>query len=130
MEYVLYWMQQSQREAHNPALEVAAACANRLELPVLVGFGLTDGYPEANARHYAFMVDGLRDVEKALSKRGLGFTIQHGSPDEVAIELSRRAALVVCDRGAEARREPAREQVSFMSAYLHFGQISVGNSRW
>jgi deoxyribodipyrimidine photo-lyase len=49
-DYVLYWMQQSQRAAFNPALEAAIAAANRLDLPVLVGFGLTESYPEANAR--------------------------------------------------------------------------------
>ncbi len=97
--YVLYWMQQSQREAFNPALETAIACANRLNLPVLVGFGLTDGYPEANARHYTFMLEGLREVRSALIKRGIAFSIQRGTPDDVAIELAKNAALVVCDRG-------------------------------
>ena len=37
------------------------------ELPVVVGFGLTDGYPEANLRHYAFMLQGLRDVAATTS---------------------------------------------------------------
>ena len=45
----------------NPALEAAIASANRLNLPLVVGFGLTDGYPQANARHYAFMLQGLRE---------------------------------------------------------------------
>ncbi|HSQ80268.1 MAG TPA: deoxyribodipyrimidine photo-lyase [Casimicrobiaceae bacterium] len=98
-EYVLYWMQQSQRAAFNPALEWAVANANRLRLPVVVGFGLTDGYPEANARHYAFMLEGLREVEAALAQRGIAFVIRRGTPDTVAIGLARRAALVVCDRG-------------------------------
>jgi deoxyribodipyrimidine photo-lyase len=40
-DYVLYWMQQSQRAVHNPALEVAVTAANRLGLPVVVVFGLT-----------------------------------------------------------------------------------------
>ena len=111
-EYVLYWMQQSQREAWNPALETAAACANRLGLPILVGFGLTKDYPEANARHYAFMLEGLRDVEEALSRRGIGFSIQRGSPDEVAIELARRAALVVCDRGYLRHQKEWRRNVA------------------
>ena len=35
--------------------ETAIAQANRLRLPVLVGFGLTEAYPEANARHYAIL---------------------------------------------------------------------------
>ncbi len=98
-EYVLYWMQQSQRERFNPALETAVGCANRLGLPVLVGFGLTDGYPDANARHYAFMLDGLADVGAALARRGIGFAVLRGSPEAVAIALARKAALVVCDRG-------------------------------
>lgn len=98
-DYVLYWMQQSQREAFNPALETAIVCANRLELPVVVGFGLTDGYPEANARHYSFMLEGLADVQAALARRGVGFVVRRGAPDDVAIELARHAALVVCDRG-------------------------------
>jgi deoxyribodipyrimidine photo-lyase len=63
-EYVLYWMQNSQRADFNPALEVAIAEANRLGLPVLVGFGLTEDYPEANARHYAFMLEGLAETER------------------------------------------------------------------
>ena len=98
-DYVLYWMQQSQRGAFNPALEIAIVCANRLELPVVVGFGLTDGYPEANARHYSFMLEGLANVQAALTRRGVGFVVRRGTPDDIAIELSRHAALVVCDRG-------------------------------
>ena len=98
-EYVLYWMQQSQRAAFNPALEWAIANANRLRLPVVVGFGLTDGYAEANARHYAFMLEGLREVDAVLARRGIAFVIRRGAPDTVAIELAQRAALVVCDRG-------------------------------
>lgn len=97
--YVLYWMQNAQRASFNPALEHAIAGANELGLPVLVCFGLTDGFPEANARHYHFMLQGLRDVEKALAKRGLGFALRNGSPTHVALELSEEAALVVCDRG-------------------------------
>jgi deoxyribodipyrimidine photo-lyase len=111
-KYVLYWMQQSQREAFNPALETAVACANGLGLPVLVGFGLTDDYPEANARHYSFMLEGLRDVEEALSNRGIGFTIRRGSPDEIAISLAQHAALIVCDRGYLRHQKEWRRNVA------------------
>jgi deoxyribodipyrimidine photo-lyase len=98
-DYVLYWMQQSQREAFNPALEAAIASANRLNLPTLVCFGLTDGYPQANARHYSFMLEGLRDVAAALTERGVAFVIRRASPNEAALEFGERAALIVCDRG-------------------------------
>lgn len=111
-KYVLYWMQQSQREAFNPALETAVARANRLGLPVLVGFGLTDGYPDANARHYAFMLEGLNELRSALAKRGIGFVVQIGTPDEVAISLARDAAIVVCDRGYLRYQEAWRRNVA------------------
>jgi deoxyribodipyrimidine photo-lyase len=98
-DYVLYWMQNSQRAELNSALEVAIVEANRLRLPVLVGFGLTADYPEANARHYAFMLEGLAEIELALRQRGVGFAIRLGNPGDVALGLAQRAALVVCDRG-------------------------------
>ena len=109
---VLYWMQQSQRATFNPALEWAAASANRLRLPVVVGFGLTDGYPEANARHYAFMLEGLREVEASLAERGIAFIMRRGPPDAVAIELAQRAALVVCDRGYLRHQRAWRSRVA------------------
>ncbi|MCA0245437.1 MAG: deoxyribodipyrimidine photo-lyase [Proteobacteria bacterium] len=115
-EYVLYWMQQSQRERFNPALETAVGCANRLGLPVLVGFGLTDGYPEANARHYAFMLDGLADIGTALARRGIGFAVLRGSPEAVAIELASKAALVVCDRGYLRHQKAWRAAVAEAAA--------------
>jgi len=43
----------------NPALEHAIARANELTLPVVTVFGLHAGYPQANERHFAFMLEGL-----------------------------------------------------------------------
>src|SRR4051812_15482846 len=97
-KYVLYWMQASQRAESNHALEYAAARANELGLPLLVAFGLMDDYPEANERHYVFMLEGLRDVEAALATRGVRFVVRHGSPEKVALKLAEEAAVVVCDR--------------------------------
>lgn len=101
-DYVLYLMQQSQRAAFNPALELAIEEANRLNRPVLVCFGLLDGangFPEANARHYAFMLQGLSEVAAVLAARGIAFLMRRGTPSEVALDLSKRAALLVLDRG-------------------------------
>ncbi|MGE5669418.1 MAG: deoxyribodipyrimidine photo-lyase [Betaproteobacteria bacterium] len=109
---VLYWMQQSQRADFNPALEWAVANANRLRLPVVVGFGLTDGYPEANARHYTFMLEGLREVQASLAERGIAIVIRRGAPDTIAIDLAQRAALVVCDRGYLRHQKAWRSRVA------------------
>ncbi len=97
-DYVLYWMQQSQRALCNPALEYALDQANELDLPLLVCFGLT-AFPEANARHYSFMLDGLAHVRRALIARGVGFVICKSPPHYLVRKLAERAALVVCDRG-------------------------------
>lgn len=61
-DYVLYWMQSSQRAEYNHALEYAVQRANDLGQRLLVVFGLTDDYPEANLRHYAFMLEGLKGM--------------------------------------------------------------------
>ncbi len=98
-KYVLYWMQQSQRAEFNHALEYAIQQANQLGLRLAVGFGLTDDYPEANARHYRFMLEGLRDTAAALRQRKISLVVRKGHPDAVALELAGDAALVVCDRG-------------------------------
>jgi deoxyribodipyrimidine photo-lyase len=97
--YVLYWMQQSQRVAYNHALEHAIDVANRLDLPVLVFFGITPGFPEANARHYAFMIEGLRSVRDDLGRRGIRFVPRVVAPDEGAAIMARDAAAVITDRG-------------------------------
>ncbi|BBL81158.1 hypothetical protein RxyAA322_30120 [Rubrobacter xylanophilus] len=66
--------------------------------------GLTDAYPEANLRHYAFMLEGFADVEAGLRRRGVGFAVRHGSPDEVALEAGRRASLIVTGRDGSRGR--------------------------
>ncbi len=111
-DYVLYWMQQSQRAECNHALEYAVQRANEARLPLLVGFGLTDVYPEANARHYAFMLQGLADAKAALARRGIAMTVQRGEPDEEALRLGKKAAMIVTDRGYLRPQKQWRKRVA------------------
>ena len=110
--YVLYWMQQSQRAEYNHALEYAVHQANRLKQGVLVVFGLTDDYPEANLRHYTFMLEGLRETRRTLAGRGIKMVVQKGSPPEVALGLGRNASLIVCDSGYLRHQKAWRKQVA------------------
>jgi deoxyribodipyrimidine photo-lyase len=96
--YVLYWLQQAQRVGFNQALAHAIDRANELKKPLVVGFGLMDDYPEATERHYAFMLDGLRDLKSAIEKLGATFVVKHGVPKDVAVLLAKDAACVVTDR--------------------------------
>ena len=98
-DYVLYWMQASQRAEDNYALELAIQKANELKQPLLVGFGLMDDYPEANMRHYQFMLEGLKEVQTSLELRKIKMVVQHGSAEIVARKLAEYASMVVTDRG-------------------------------
>jgi deoxyribodipyrimidine photo-lyase len=97
--YVLYWMQASQRAEYNHALEFTILKANELRRPLIVFFGITDHFPEANERHYAFMLEGLREVKQSLEKRGIQMVILHKSPEVGAVQLAKKASLAVVDRG-------------------------------
>ena len=110
--YVLYWMQQAQRSDYNHALTFAIETANNLNLPVLVYFGLTDTYPEANLRHYSFMLDGLEEVEDNLKKMSIKLIVWLIDPAEGAINLAQNAAAVVTDAGYLKIQRLWRKQAS------------------
>ncbi len=97
--FVLYWMQASQRVECNHALAYAIDRANELRLPLVVFFGLTEFFPEANARHYVFMLQGLAEVEHTLRELGVRLVVRRGSPEKEVLEVAEKAALVVVDRG-------------------------------
>ena len=110
--YVLYWMQASQREHYNHALEHAVSEANRLGVPTVVAFGLTENYPRANRRHYAFMLEGLAETHRALADRGIAMVVRSGHPPEVASRLAEQAAMVVADRGYLRHQRQWRDELA------------------
>jgi deoxyribodipyrimidine photo-lyase len=97
--FVVYWMQAAQRARTNHALEYAAAAANDLHKPLVVLFALTERYPEANERHYAFMLEGLKETRDALRERGIPMVVRKGEPDREIAAFGRDASLVVVDDG-------------------------------
>ena len=110
--YVLYWMQASQRARCNHALEHAIRQANELRQPLLAVFGLTDGYPEANERHYTFLLEGLRETQQALGQRGVRLIVRPESPEVAAVRLAEDASLVVTDRGYTRHQKAWRKHVA------------------
>jgi deoxyribodipyrimidine photo-lyase len=109
---VLYWMQQSQRAEENPALTYAIELANYLDQPLLVVFGLTAAYPEANLRHYNFMLEGLHETQTALADRGIKMAVQTGHPPDVALRAGAKASALVCDRGYLRHQKAWRRRVA------------------
>ncbi|MEM1548824.1 MAG: deoxyribodipyrimidine photo-lyase [Thermoproteota archaeon] len=98
-EYVLYWMQASPRTEYNHALEYAIEKANELNRPLIAFFGITNRFPEANERSYWFMIEGVLEAKKSLEERGIQLIVWNKSPEEGVLELSKKASLLVGDRG-------------------------------
>ena len=96
--YVLYWMGLSQRAVFNPALEHAIDEANARSLPVLVCYGIAEGFPEVNARHWTFLLEGMAGLRPLFEQRGIAFVARRQPPVETALFYANEAALVVCDR--------------------------------
>jgi deoxyribodipyrimidine photo-lyase len=104
--YVLYWMQSSHRATNNEALEFAVERANIFQKPLIVAFALTCEYPDANERHFRFMLRGLIDVRTGLSERNIPFllVVKNKGVDKVShtdaiVDLAKNAVEVVTDCG-------------------------------
>ena len=95
----LYWMQAAQRAHWNHALEHAIGLANAHGLPLVVLFCLVDDFPEANLRHYRFMLEGLTETRKDLEKKGIKLVVRLGQPEYLVPEMAGKAAWVVTDAG-------------------------------
>ncbi len=110
--FVLYWMQASQRARFNHALEYAIDRANEHSLPACVVFCLAENYPEANLRHFSFMLQGLRETIDNLNARGVSASVVRGSPVDTITRIARRAAMVVTDRGYLRRQRTWRTELA------------------
>jgi deoxyribodipyrimidine photo-lyase len=98
-KYVVYWMQAAQRAEYNHALEYAIEQANKSAIPLVVLFCLVCNYPEANERHYRFMLEGLRETQKSLEARGIQMVIVQEAPDVAVPRFAKQAKIVVVDAG-------------------------------
>jgi deoxyribodipyrimidine photo-lyase len=110
--YVLYWMQASVRAHYNHALEYAIRNANKLKKPLIVYFGLIEDFPEANQRHYHFLLEGLKETEFELEKKDIKMVVQHQKPGKGALKLAEDASLLVTDRGYLPLQRQWREEVA------------------
>ncbi len=110
--YVLYWMEQSKRTEYNHALSLAAQKANDLDQPLLVTYALTAEYPDINLRHFTFLIEGLRETEQELKEMGIKLVVRKGMPADVALDLSKEASMIICDRYYLRHQRQWREQVA------------------
>jgi deoxyribodipyrimidine photo-lyase len=97
--HVVYWMQQAQRVHFNHALNHAIEIANFRNLPLVVFFGLSTNYPDANLRHFHFMLEGLKEVKAILDHFQITFVIRLVSPEIGIIPFLEHASALVMDYG-------------------------------
>ncbi len=119
-DYVLYWMQAAQRAKYNHALEFAIRKANELSKPLIVLFCIVDSYPEANLRHYRFMLEGLRDVQDVLGERGIRLVVQAGEPTQRVLDLAKNASILVVENGQLRIQRKWRKQIAHNAECLMF----------
>lgn len=98
-DYITYWMQASQRVNYNHALYKAITMSNEINKPLIVYFVITDDFPEANARHYHFMLEGVLEVKQMLETLGIPLIIQKGNIEENIITISEKSCCLITDRG-------------------------------
>jgi len=104
---VAYWMQRAERGIDNPAVYLAIEIGNELDLPVVVFFSAISNFPHANLRHYAFLNQGLRDIEEDLAERNVSFVVRRppaNSLEKLLAEVG--AAMLIGDENP--CREPER----------------------
>jgi deoxyribodipyrimidine photo-lyase len=106
----VYWMQRAQRGRDNHALDKAIAVGDSLGLPVVAYFAGIKNFPHANLRHYAFLNQGLPDIEEDCAERGVGFVMRRApNEDHLRFFADVDAAMVIGDENP--MREPERWRV-------------------
>jgi deoxyribodipyrimidine photo-lyase len=111
-DYLVYWMQASQRIHYNHALYKAITLSNKIKKPLVVYFVITDNFPEANARHYHFMLEGILEVKKSLENINIPLIIEKGKIEEKVINFSKKACCLITDRGYLKIQKKWRENIS------------------
>lgn len=98
-EYVLYWMQSSQRVSYNFALKEAINKANELKKPLLVLFVIDEHFPYASKRQFLFLIQGLKDVYEILHQMGIKFIVRVSKVSNTVLEFSKNASILYMDVG-------------------------------
>ncbi|NLV26117.1 MAG: deoxyribodipyrimidine photolyase [Methanomicrobiales archaeon] len=109
--YILYWMQSAVRTRYNHALEYAIEKSNELKKTLIVVFCLAHSYPDTVPAHYRFLWEGLQDVNRSLTGRGIGFQILSGSPGDIIPRIADDACMIVTDQGWTQLQREWRQQV-------------------
>ena len=110
---VVYWMQRSQRGIDSHGINIAVAVANELGLPLVAYFAGISNFPHANLRHYAFLNQGLPDIEEDLAARNITFVMRrapHESHEQLLTDVD--AAFLIGDENPMRAPESWRQELA------------------
>jgi len=120
-EYVFYWVINGLRIDYNFSLKFAIEKANKLQKPLLVFFGLKDGYYWSNLRHYQFLKEGLIEFLGGLKHLKIAFVVKKINDDKLIFNYAKKAVAVISDevylRGVKNRQEALSDKIA-ASFYL------------
>ncbi|CAI5468091.1 unnamed protein product, partial [Closterium sp. Yama58-4] len=127
---VVYWMSRDQRSKDNWALIYAVQKARERGEAVAVVFNLVDSFLGAKARHFAFMLRGLREVQGSFVALGIPFFLFQGKAEETVPDFAMRcgASLLVTDFSPLRIGRHWREGVCARLADLELSQSGSGSS--
>ena len=98
--FILYWMHHAVRTDENPALDTAILVASKLNIPVLVYQGLGGKHKYNSDRHHTFIMEGARDIQQQLRKKGIRYSFhlsEKTSATSPLYSLADRAALLITE---------------------------------
>lgn len=110
-DYILYWMQSAQRTMDNHALEVSIQLANSMSKPLLVAFVIDPHFPDANLRHFQFLLEGIECLKKQFLQLNIQFEVYHGNLLDQVSRLAQNAVVVVTDKGYGNFIRTVREKI-------------------
>ncbi len=109
---VLYWMSREQRAEDSWPLLAAAHAAASLDRPLICLFCFAPSFAHAQKRHYAFLIQGLKETSRQLRKYNTQMKILYGEPGPTVAALTATldAALVFIDFDPFPEKQPWRKE--------------------
>lgn len=123
---VVYWMQGAQRVEDNHALIRAIDYANHHQMDLVVVFNVVPNYPEANERHYTFMLEGINEVIQRCVDHHIPFKVTFGPVvDNVLKETEDAQALMMDQAYLNITKRWRQTLVSKLPQSIHVEEIDT-----
>lgn len=96
-DFILYWMQSTQRLEENWGLRLATREADRLGRPLVIYHGLSSTYAYASDRFHFFILESAREIARRAADAGLVYRFAIHPQRDAAARTLDRIALRACE---------------------------------